>query len=396
MILSIIIVNYNVRYFLELCLRSAEKALEGIGSEIIVVDNNSPDDSVNYLQPRFPGVRFIANPENVGFGKANNQALAIARGENILFLNPDTILPEDFARTCLSFLERTSGAGALGVRMIDGSGHFLKESRRGFPTPWVAFCKLTGLTAFFPHSRLFAGYYLGHLPTDQTHPAPILSGACFWVSRAILDKAGAFDEQFFMYAEDIDLSYRIEQAGYRNYYLADTTILHFKGESTRKDTRYIRLFYKAMSQFRRKHSTGAGSRLFNGLMDGAIWFRAGITAMGRLFSGKTGSGSPATSPPPYGTFLAGDPESTAYLAQQLGSGGSRRLVKEIAQAREVIYCQGNSFSFRECIGALEGSAGHNSSTPGHLPPMRGLFYAAGNGSVVGSPSREGQGETILF
>jgi len=385
MTLSVIIVNYNVRYFLELCLRSTEKALEGIESEIIVVDNHSSDESVSYLQPKFPGIRFIANRENVGFSRANNQALTTARGENILFLNPDTILPEGFARTCLSFLEKTPGAGALGVRMIDGSGHFLKESRRGFPSPWVAFCKLAGLTALFPHSRLFAGYYLGHLPAEQTHPAPILSGACFWVRRAILDTVGAFDEQFFMYAEDIDLSYRIQQAGYRNYYLADTTILHFKGESTRKDTRYVRLFYKAMSQFRRKHAAGVGARLFNSLLEVAIWFRAGITAMGRLLD--TPSTTIKTAPRGDYTALVGDPESERQLATLLTANGRRRLTNDPDSAREVIICQGNSFSFREMID----HAGYL-----QVRGQRGLFYAEGNGSVVGSPTRDGQGETIIL
>lgn len=381
MTLSVIIVNYNVRYFLELCLRSVEKALEGIESEIIVVDNCSSDDSMNYLPPKFPGVRFIANRENVGFGRANNQALAMAGGENILFLNPDTILPEDFVRICLSFQERTPGAGALGVRMIDGSGHFLKESRRGFPSPWVAFCKLAGLTALFPHSRLFAGYYLGHLSSERTHPAPILSGACFWVRRAILDKVGAFDEQFFMYAEDIDLSHRIELAGYRNYYLADTQILHFKGESTRKDTRYVRLFYKAMSQFRRKYATGIRSRMFNLFLEVAIWFRAGITAIGRL-----PDGSPPTLPD-YTSLLIGDPGSMEQLAALLTANGRRQLTEDPELAREVISCQGPDFSFKELIHFMKYL---------RVRGQRGLFYAAGSGSVVGSPSRDGQGETIIL
>src|SRR5882757_2228169 len=213
MILSVIIVSYQVKFFLEQCLFSVEKALQGIdgGTEIIVVDNNSQDDTLAYLVPRFPEVKFIANPDNRGFSRANNQALEQAGGKYILFLNPDTILPEDACRICLSFIAATPGIGAAGVRMIDGSGRFLKESRRGFPSPWIAFCKLSGLTALFPRSRRLAGYYLGHLPEDQTHPAPILSGACLWVGREVLDKTGAFDPSFFMYAEDIDLSYRIEQ-----------------------------------------------------------------------------------------------------------------------------------------------------------------------------------------
>ena len=219
--------------------------------------------------------------------------MQLARGKYILFLNPDTILPEDFANRCLTFLQSTPDAGGLGVRMIDGSGLFLKESRRGFPSPWVAFCKLSGLTALFPQQRRFAGYYLGHLPQDKTSPAPVLSGACFWVAKAVLEKTGSFDERFFMYAEDIDLSYRIEQAGFVNYYLADTTIVHFKGESTLKDIRYVKQFYKAMSQFRRKHFNRGLPALFNAGMELAIWLRAGIGAIGR---GRTAA-SPATKDP---------------------------------------------------------------------------------------------------
>src|SRR5882757_7760504 len=192
--LSDIIVTYRVRYFLELCLHSVQKPLQGLDAEVFVVDNNSADGSVEYLRPLFTDVRFIANTENTGFARANNQALQLARGKYILFLNPDTILPEDFADRCLSFLQSTPDAGGLGVRMVDGSGLFLKESRRGFPSPWVAFCKLSGLTALFPRQRRFATYYLGHLPQDKTSPAPVLSGACFWVARAVLEKTGGFDE----------------------------------------------------------------------------------------------------------------------------------------------------------------------------------------------------------
>ena len=227
MVLSVIIVHYRVRYFLELCLRSLQKAVTGLESEIIVVDNHSADGSVEEIRPLFPAVTFLVNDENIGFARANNQALKVATGRYILFLNPDTVVPENFARHCLSFLEEMPGIGGLGVRMVDGSGRFLRESRRGFPSPWVAFCRLSGLSAIFPKSRLFSAYYMGYLPEDETHPAPVLSGACFWVSGAILAGIGGFDEQFFLYAEDIDLSYRLERAGFVNYYLADTTIIHF-------------------------------------------------------------------------------------------------------------------------------------------------------------------------
>ena len=391
MILSVIIVNYRVRYFLELCLHSVQRALQEIDSEVIVVDNHSEDESVAYLRPLFPGVTFIVNTENKGFSRANNQALAAASGKYILFLNPDTILPEDIATRCLSFLEATPGIGGLGVRMLDGSGLFLKESRRGFPSPWVAFCKLSGLTALFPHSRLFATYYLGYLSETRTHPAPVLSGACLWVARAVLEKTGGFDERFFMYAEDIDLSYRIELAGFLNYYMADTTIVHFKGESTLKDIRYIKQFYKAMSQFRRKHFRKGLPALFNVFMELAIWLRAGISA-----AAAGTSANPAQPPGIIKTHLAGDPSEARRLAAEIlrptaagRPSGQRTIVPAPGEADELIFCEGVHYSFKECIAALEAAA----STQDGKPIK---FYAKGSGVVVGSTRKDGQGDVLVI
>ncbi len=396
MILSVIIVNYRVRYFLELCLHSVQKALQGLDAEVFVVDNNSADGSVEYLRPLFPDVRFIVNTENTGFSRANNQALQLARGKYILFLNPDTILPEDIADRCLSFLQSTPDAGGLGVRMVDGSGLFLKESRRGFPSPWVAFCKLSGLTALFPRQRRFATYYLGHLPEDRTSPAPVLSGACFWVARAVLEKTGSFDERFFMYAEDIDLSYRIEQAGYVNYYLAETTIVHFKGESTLKDIRYVKQFYKAMSQFRRKHFNRGLPALLNAGMELAIWLRAGIGAIGRGNrigrSNTKGHGSAKLSPGTRDpailkTRLMGDPATILQLREFFTTSGIRVVAADSRQAEELILCEGAQFSFKDCIKSLEAEAPYRTG-------LRVKFYAEGSGSVVGSADRDGRGEII--
>jgi N-acetylglucosaminyl-diphospho-decaprenol L-rhamnosyltransferase len=385
MILSVIIVNYRVRYFLELCLHSVQKALQGLDAEVFVVDNNSADGSVGYLRPLFPDFTFIANTENTGFARANNQALQLARGKYILFLNPDTILPEDIADRCLAFLQSTPDAGGLGVRMVDGSGLFLKESRRGFPSPWVAFCKLSGLTALFPGKRRFAGYYLGHLPQDKTSPAPVLSGACFWVAKAILEKTGSFDERFFMYAEDIDLSYRIEQAGYVNYYLAESTIVHFKGESTLKDIRYVKQFYKAMSQFRRKHFNRGLPALFNAGMELAIWLRAGIGAIGK---GSTAAAPAAKDPEILKTQLMGDPATILQLREFFTATGIRVVIDESRrQAEELILCEGAQFSFKDCIRSLEAAAPYRTG-------LRVKFYAEGSGSVVGSADRDGRGEII--
>jgi N-acetylglucosaminyl-diphospho-decaprenol L-rhamnosyltransferase len=401
MVLSVIIVNYRVKHFLALCLHSVQKALLGIDAEVIVVDNHSGDDSVAYLRPLFPTVTFIDNTVNIGFARANNQALRQARGDYILFLNPDTVLPEDITTRCLSFLQSTPGIGGLCPRMIDGSGHFLKESRRGFPSPWVAACKLFGLTALFPHSRLFATYYLGHLPASRSHPSPVLSGACLWISRAALTRVGPFDSDYFMYAEDIDLSYRLEQAGYVNYYFADATIIHFKGESTQKDIRHVRQFYKAMSQFRHKHFNNGLSRVFSSGLEAAIWLRAGLGAIGRIARRpSSGQGlspaSPRRSPSSRRTWLTGDPAGIERLRPFLSADGERAPAPDLTQADEIIFCEGERFSFKDCISALESTA-QSASASGPHPrhrgrPQQAMFYAAGSQSVVGSANRDGRGE----
>lgn len=280
---SIIIVNYNVRYFLEQCLHSVHEATRGIESEVIVVDNASTDGSRAWLEPLFPSVRFIWNPANLGFAKANNQALALASGDNILFLNPDTILPEDAIRRCLDFLDAHPKAGALGVRMLDGTGRYLPESKRAFPGPMTSLYKLSGLSALFPRSRVFARYHLGHLDPMKDHEVDVLAGAFMFVRRSVLDKTGGFDEQFFMYGEDIDLSYRIQQAGHVNHYLSSPTILHFKGESTRKGSlNYVRMFYNAMGIFVHKHYGGVRAGFFRFFLTIAIWVRAVLSAIGQF------------------------------------------------------------------------------------------------------------------
>ena len=252
--LSIIIINYNVKCFLELCIISVIAACKNIQAEIIVVDNHSTDGSELFFNNRFKDVQFIWLQQNFGFAKANNIGLNAACGSTILFLNPDTIVPEDCLEQCLGFFHSKDKIGALGIRMIDGSGYFLKESKRGFPSLFTSFCKLAGLTGLFPSSKIFANYYLGHLPENQNHEVAVLSGAFMMVDKKVLDKLGGFDETFFMYAEDIDLSYRIQKAGYLNYYFAESTILHFKGESTKKETLpYINTFYGAMILFVKKH-----------------------------------------------------------------------------------------------------------------------------------------------
>lgn len=251
--LSIIIVNFNVKFFLEQCLYSVLKAGSTLKIEIIVVDNNSTDGSKEFLSPKFPEVNFIWNQNNPGFATSCNSGLKIAKGEFILFLNPDTIIPEDCFIKCLQFINSKTDCGALGVKMIDGSGSFLKESKRGFPGASASFFRLSGLTFLFPNSKIFSAYYAGHLSKNEDNEIDIVAGAFFMSRKKILDKIGGFDTRFFMYGEDIDLSYMIKLIGYKNYYFSQTSIIHFKGESTKKSSTYNNIFYQAMHLFVNKH-----------------------------------------------------------------------------------------------------------------------------------------------
>lgn len=279
--LSVVIVNYNVKYFLEQALLSVRRASAGLDVEVWVVDNNSVDDSVELVRRKFPEVRLIANKHNPGFSIANNQAIRLSAGEYVLLLNPDTVVEEDTFEQCLAFMEAHPEAGGLGVRMIDGSGKFLPESKRGFPTPWVAFAKTFGLARLFPRSRLCNHYHLGYLAEHETHEIEVLAGAFMLLRRSVLDEVGLLDEAFFMYGEDIDLSYRIVQAGHKNYYYPHTSIIHYKGESTKKGSlNYVRTFYQAMIIFARKHFAGRQARLFILMLNAAIYLRAGITLLG--------------------------------------------------------------------------------------------------------------------
>ncbi len=281
--LSIIIVNYNVKYFLEQCLCSVESAIASLQAEVIVVDNHSTDGSITYLQERFPFVQFIANNENVGFGKANNQGLTIAKGDYVLFLNPDTIVPEDCFTKCISFFEKNNDCGALGIRMLDGSGNFLPESKRSFPTPMTAFFKLVGLAKLFPNSAVFNKYALGYLDENKNHEVDVLAGAFMMVRKEIIEATQGFDEVFFMYGEDVDLSYRIQQAGYKNYYFAESAIIHFKGESTKRGSlNYVKMFYQAMSIFVTKHYKSSTATVFSASIKIAIWIRAIIAIISGL------------------------------------------------------------------------------------------------------------------
>ncbi|MBP5527314.1 MAG: glycosyltransferase [Bacteroidales bacterium] len=289
MTLSIVIVNYNVKYFLKQCLSSVfateRKLADGseLELDVWVVDNDSVDGSVTMVKHDFPSVQVIENHDNVGFARANNQSLALCKGEALLLLNPDTVVERDTFVRCVDFMLTHPDCGGVTVKMVDGKGNYLRESKRGFPTPMASFYKIVGLTRLFPHSRRFAAYYMGHLGEDNTNEIEIMPGAFMMIRREVYDKIGGLDENYFMYGEDIDYSWRIHLAGYKNYYLPETRIIHYKGESTRKGSlNYVYTFYNAMSIFVKKYFTGHNARLFNLLLQTAIWLRAGIAGLRRI------------------------------------------------------------------------------------------------------------------
>ncbi len=282
--LTVVIVNYRVKYFLEQTLQSTIYALQGITNEIIVIDNNSGDDSIPYLRTRFSGndnIRFICNSDNVGFARANNQAINIARGEYTLILNPDTIITREVITTALELMANAPDCGAIGTKMLDGDGVFLPESKRGFPTPWRSFCKIFALSKLFPNSKIFGKYHLKYLSADAKHRIDTLSGAFMFIRTPLLQHCGGFDESFFMYGEDIDLSYQLTQSGYNNYYIP-TPIIHYKGESTKKDSfRYVKVFYQAMLIFFHKHYPNY-SRIYAIFIYLAIGIRAATAIIKRI------------------------------------------------------------------------------------------------------------------
>ena len=246
--LSVVIVNYNVQYFLEQCILSVQAASQNLKVEIIVVDNNSTDESCKLLLEKYPDIILLQNKENVGFSKANNQGVEVAKGEYVLILNPDTVVAEDTFTQILAYAKSKQNLGVLGVKLIDGSGNFLPESKRGIPTPQVSFNKLFGIS-----SKRTGKYYATHLGENETGIVAILVGAFMLLKRSVYNEVNGFDEAYFMYGEDIDLSYKILNKGYQNYYFAKTQVIHYKGESTENDLKHLKYFHKAMKIFYKKH-----------------------------------------------------------------------------------------------------------------------------------------------
>jgi GT2 family glycosyltransferase len=376
MILTIIIVSYEVKYFLEQCLFSVVKAAKQLenaewATEIIVADNASSDGTIEYLQARLPTVHFIACGQNLGFAKANNMALAKATGDIILFLNPDTILSESILCKCISFFQQNNKAGALGVRMIDGSGRFLPESKRGFPTAWRSFSKLSGLSSIFPASKVFAGYSLGHLNEKEIYPIEVIAGAFMMIRKEVLDRIGGFDERFFMYAEDIDLSKRIADAGFINYYMGNETIIHFKGESTSRDKRYVEQFYGAMRLYMMKHYKGKSAGFALTFMNMGIWIRS-VIAGWRLHHEVEKETRPSS------VHFIGDPAAIEETKAQMTEW------KEDPHSKLIILCEGSSFPFADLIQSL-----------GELQTShKAMIHALGTSCVVGSWKKSGKGITI--
>lgn len=382
--ISIIIISYNVRYFLEQCLLSVRRATAGLAAQVIVVDNRSADDTLVALRPLFPEVLFIDAGVNLGFAKACNLGFRHATGQHLLFLNPDTLLAEDSLQKVLRFVQHQPHAGAVGVRMIDGSGRFLKESKRGLPTPLASLFKLCGLARLFPHSRLFSRYYLGHRSAAQNQEVDVVAGAFMFIPRPVLEKVGLFDEAFFMYAEDIDLSYRIQQAGYRNYYIADATIIHFKGESTPlHSARYVHTFYKAMDLFVRKHYGGRTNSVFRHLLRLAIWVRAGLSWLVQPVKSLRSTANSKQQPlAVYASDKVYALLEKAFARQGIGTIRLHHLAdaRMLAKGQQLVLC-----TSRQALAQyIQWMANHPADI--HL-----LFHLEGGSGVVGSHRAEGKG-----
>jgi GT2 family glycosyltransferase len=382
--LSVIILNYNVRYFLEQCVQSVQAALHGIDSEIIVVDNNSPDDSCTMMKSRFPEVKLIENKVNTGFPKGNNIGVASAKGRYICILNPDTVVAEDTFSKVLAFAQKQQNLGIIGVKLVDGTGNFLPESKRGVPTPKVAITKILGLYKVFPKAKAFTKYYAEHLEQNQTGKVDILVGAFMFMERNLYNEVGGFDEDYFMYSEDMDLSYTVLQKGRNNYYFHEATVVHYKGESTVKDSAYMKNFVNATKFFYQKHFKG--SVAFNLFM-----------AAGTVFFVFAKKNKAATVRVPDNYILFSDDKNLKAILE-------KRLQKKVTlhieyddnallsqsfsgkAAQEIIF-DNNVVSYGNIIAAMEKHCGRGYNFK--IKPARADF-------IIGSNSSNDRGEIILL
>ena len=373
--LSVIILNYNVRYFLELCVLSVQNAIQNLDAEIIVIDNNSVDDSCEMMKKRFPNIQLIENKQNLGFPKGNNIGVDLAQGDYICILNPDTVVAEDTFTKVLAFAKKQNELGIIGVKLIDGTGNFLPECKRGVPTPFVAFTKITGLYKFFP--KTFGQYYAQHLSENQTGKVAILVGAFMVLKRELYNEIGGFDENCFMYSDDIDLSYMALKKGKANYYFHETSVIHYKGESTVKDGTYMKRFREAMNFFYKKHFKV--SVLFSVFMEMGIVFFSFV----KMFQGKPKSKS---SPEDY--VLISDNE---ILREQLEKQFQKKIkiqkrtpLSSENSKSEIIFDQ-NQLDFKTIIKAFEDNKKNNYTFK--ILPKSSNF-------IIGSNSSFDRGEII--
>ena len=341
------------------------QAIQQIEAEVLVIDNCSGDNSIAYLSKQFTQVKFIANKKNEGFAKANNTALKQCTGEFVLFLNPDTIIPEDVLVNCLGFFHNHENAGALSIKMVDGSGNFLPESKRSFPSASVSFFKLCGLADLFPKSKLFNKYGLGFFSNNEVHEVDVLCGAFIMAKKNLLEKLNGFDEAFFMYGEDIDLCYRIQKEGFKIYYLGTETIIHFKGESARKGSlNYVRIFYQAMNVFVKKHYKGSNAGFMIFFLQAGIYLRAAISLAGTPFRFARKKLMNKVSNIIAPVLLAGDANSIDEAEIIIHKNRPDTLVKKIdltveqllenLNTAEVILCTGK-FSYKNAIDTVVNS-----------------------------------------
>ena len=391
--------------------------MQHIDGEVIVIDNHSTDGSFAFFKGRFPEIQFIWNETNSGFAKANNQALAFAEGEYILFLNPDTIVPEDCFEKCIAFIkanESTERTCALGIKMIDGAGNFLKESKRAFPSPLTSFYKLSGLAGLFSQSKKFGKYYLGYLNENENHEVDVLAGAFMMVPKHILNVIGTFDENFFMYGEDIDLSFRIQEARYKNWYFAESCIIHFKGESTKKGSlNYVKLFYRAMSIFVKKHYRSNRARVFSLFIHGAIFMRASFSALHRLLKWirlplKSSSITATKYDNNNQSLIVGNSGEFKQVIDLLGQAGRNETIigrietgnitggntigffsqlEKILKSKpvkKIIFCEGQ-LSFKEIIETIP-------VIPKHISIQ---LFSSGSHAIIGSDDKDAAGNFIF-
>lgn len=377
--LSVIILNYNVRYFLEQCVLSVQQALKGVDAEVIVVDNNSPDDSCAMMKARFPHIKLIENKVNAGFPKGNNIGVAAAKGEYVCILNPDTVVAEDTFEKILAFAATQKDFGISGVKLVDGRGHFLPESKRGVPTPWVAFTKIGGFYKLLPRKEIFNRYYAQHLTENQSGKVDILVGAFMVMKRELYLEVGGFDEDCFMYSDDIDLSYMVLKKGLRNYYFAGTSVIHYKGESTVKDSAYMKRFREAMQFFYKKHFRRSAQ--FDVLMRvGAFFFAVA----------KRNKTAPVQLPKNY-VLVSQNEQLRDVMEQKLGRTVTRTVVIENVvsyknKKAEVIF-DNEMVSFTAIIAFME-----KHKADGFTFKIR----PAGSSFVVGSNSCNDRGEVIVL